>query len=180
MTQVCLSLPLPHSTQEVFGMVQSVQTLPCPVNGVLSPQSSSLGLYYAKLGEKREGERTGGTGLQVQGWSFVKNLERKGEKGSDVKGAEQRNKLPLWYSRGFPGGASGKESVCQCRRRKRHRFNPWSGRSPRVGGGNLIRYSCLGNRMDRGGWHATAHGVAKSQTHLSTHKYKHVVLRKCK
>ena len=26
---------------------------------------------------------------------------------------------------GFPGDASGKESVCQCRRRKRHRFNPW-------------------------------------------------------
>ena len=24
---------------------------------------------------------------------------------------------------GFPGGASGKEAACQCRRRKRHRFN---------------------------------------------------------
>ena len=26
---------------------------------------------------------------------------------------------------GFPGGASGKEPACQCRRHKRHRFNPW-------------------------------------------------------
>ena len=26
---------------------------------------------------------------------------------------------------GFPGGASGKESACQC---KRHRFNPWVGK----------------------------------------------------
>jgi len=25
----------------------------------------------------------------------------------------------------FPGGASGKESACQCRRHKRYRFNPW-------------------------------------------------------
>ena len=27
--------------------------------------------------------------------------------------------------RGFPGGASGKQSACQCRRCKRHRFHPW-------------------------------------------------------
>ena len=29
---------------------------------------------------------------------------------------------------GFPGGVSGKEAVSQCRRRKRHRFNPWIGK----------------------------------------------------
>ena len=29
---------------------------------------------------------------------------------------------------GFLGGASGKESACQCRR---HRFNPWVGKIPR-------------------------------------------------
>ena len=28
-------------------------------------------------------------------------------------------------NRGFPGGASGKEPTCQCRRCKRHRFDPW-------------------------------------------------------
>ena len=26
---------------------------------------------------------------------------------------------------GFPGGASGKEPACQCRRRDRRGFNPW-------------------------------------------------------
>ena len=31
---------------------------------------------------------------------------------------------------GFPGGASGKEHVCQRRRHKRHRFDPWLGRFP--------------------------------------------------
>ena len=31
---------------------------------------------------------------------------------------------------GFPGGASGKEAACQCRRRKRHGFYPWVGKIP--------------------------------------------------
>ena len=31
---------------------------------------------------------------------------------------------------GFPGGASGKESTCQCRRHKRLRFNPWVRKFP--------------------------------------------------
>ena len=26
---------------------------------------------------------------------------------------------------GFPGGASGKKPACQCRRHKRHKFDPW-------------------------------------------------------
>ena len=38
---------------------------------------------------------------------------------------------------------------------------PQSGRSPGVGNGNLLRYSCLGNPMDRGAWQATIHGVTK-------------------
>ena len=33
-------------------------------------------------------------------------------------------------SRGFPGGASGKEPACQCRRRKRCQFNPWARKIP--------------------------------------------------
>ena len=31
----------------------------------------------------------------------------------------------------FPGGASGKEPACQCRRCKRCRFDPWVGKIPR-------------------------------------------------
>ena len=31
----------------------------------------------------------------------------------------------------FPGGASGEEPTCQCRRHKRRKFNPWVGKIPR-------------------------------------------------
>ena len=46
---------------------------------------------------------------------------------------------------------------------------PGSGRSPGLGKGNLLQYSCLENPMDRRTWLATVHGVTKSQTWLSTH-----------
>ena len=38
---------------------------------------------------------------------------------------------------------------------------PGSGRSPGVGNGTLLQYSCLGNPTDRGAWWATVHGVTK-------------------
>ena len=38
---------------------------------------------------------------------------------------------------------------------------PGWGRSPEGGNGNLLQYSCLGNRMDRGAWQATVRGVPK-------------------
>ena len=38
---------------------------------------------------------------------------------------------------------------------------PGSERSPGVGNGNPLQYSCLGYPMDRGAWRATVHGVAK-------------------
>ena len=31
---------------------------------------------------------------------------------------------------GFPGGTSGEEPTCQCRRCKSHRFHPWLGKIP--------------------------------------------------
>ena len=41
---------------------------------------------------------------------------------------------PIWaalsYPGGFPGGTSGKESACQSRRLKRHRFDPRAGKIP--------------------------------------------------
>ena len=44
---------------------------------------------------------------------------------------------------------------------------PGLGRSPGGGPGNPLQCSCLENPMDRGGWWATVHRVAKSQTRLS-------------
>ena len=38
------------------------------------------------------------------------------------------------------------------------------GRSPGVGNGNLLQYSCLENSVVRGAWQATVSGAAKSQT----------------
>ena len=41
---------------------------------------------------------------------------------------------------------------------------PGLGRSPGVGNGNLLQYSCLENPMDREAWQTTVHGVTKSRT----------------
>ena len=46
---------------------------------------------------------------------------------------------------------------------------PRSGRSPGIGNGSPLHCVFLENSMDRGAWWATVHGVAKSQTRLSTH-----------
>ena len=43
---------------------------------------------------------------------------------------------------------------------------PGLGRCPGGGHGHPLQYSCLENPMDRGGWQATVHGVAKSLTRL--------------
>ena len=64
--------------------------------------------------------------------------------------------------RAFPGGASGKESTCQCRRRKRQRFDPW------VRNGAPLQCSCLGNPMDRGTWRVTICEAAKSRVQLNS------------
>ena len=37
-------------------------------------------------------------------------------------------KREIWNIQDFPGGASDKEPACQCRRHKRHVFNPWVGK----------------------------------------------------
>ena len=44
---------------------------------------------------------------------------------------------------------------------------PGSGRSPRVGNGNPLQYSFLGDSMDRGAWQARVPGVPQSRTRLS-------------
>ena len=64
----------------------------------------------------------------------------------------------------FPGGSVGKPSACSA---GDPGSIPGSWRSPGEGNGNPFQYSCLENSMDRGGWWATIHGVAKNWTRLS-------------
>ena len=64
---------------------------------------------------------------------------------------------------GFPGGSDSKESACNA---EDQRSVPGSGRSPGEGNGNPLQRFCLENRMDRGAWQATVHGITKSWTRL--------------
>ena len=51
---------------------------------------------------------------------------------------------------------------------------PGSGKTPRRGNGNPLKYSYWENPKDRGALWATVHGVTKSQTQLSSHTYTHI------
>ena len=46
---------------------------------------------------------------------------------------------------GFPRWLRGKESTCQWRRCRRHKFDPWVGKIPGGGNRNPFQCSCLGN-----------------------------------
>ena len=50
-------------------------------------------------------------------------------------------------------------------------LNAGSGRSPGGGHGHPLRYSCLGNPMDRGARQATVHGVARGGQDLATKQH---------
>ena len=68
---------------------------------------------------------------------------------------------------GLPGGISGKEPTCQCRRGgiRKAGLIPGSGRAPKGGNGNPNphQYSYLEYLLDRGGWQASVHSVTKNQ-----------------
>ena len=88
-------------------------------------------------------------------WAAVQGSQRVGHDFA----IKQHNRLPRWLSGKDPPDNGGDEghlgSILG------------SGRSPGVGNGNTLQYSCLGNAMDRGAWQATVHRVAKSQTWLT-------------
>ena len=62
------------------------------------------------------------------------------------------------------GGARGKESAANAGDPGDTGSIPGLGRSPGGGHSNPLQYSCLANPMDRGGWWATIHKDAESQT----------------
>ena len=65
---------------------------------------------------------------------------------------------------GFPGGTVVKNLPAKAEDTRDAGSVSGSGKSPGVGTGNPLQYSCLENSTDRGVWEATAHGVTKSQT----------------
>ena len=64
----------------------------------------------------------------------------------------------------FPGGAVVKNLPANAGDARVLGLIPWSGRSPGVGNGNPLQYSCLENSVDPGAWQATVHGVAELDT----------------
>ena len=96
------------------------------------------------------------------------------------------NRVPRSYREGtvylplrrcyWPTGTSGKEPACQRWRCKSCVFDLWVVKIPWRRKWHPLRYSCLGNPMDRGAWQVTVHGAAKSQTRLkwlSMHSHTH-------
>ena len=56
---------------------------------------------------------------------------------------------------------NGKESVCQCKRHRRLKFDPWVEKNPGEGKGNWLQYSCLGNPRNRKTWRDKVHQITK-------------------
>ena len=62
----------------------------------------------------------------------------------------------------FPGGAVVNNLPANAGDTREAGLIPGLGRSPGLGNGNSLQYSCLENYVDRGAWQATVHGVANS------------------
>ena len=81
------------------------------------------------------------------------------------------NPLPTWgevrSEDGFPGGTLVKNPPANAGDVRDAGVILGSGRSPGVGNGTPLQYSCLKNHMDRGAWRTIVHGAAKSQMWLS-------------
>ena len=59
---------------------------------------------------------------------------------------------------GFPSGVVVKNPPTNAEDTGDTGWMPWSGRSPGVGNGNPLQYSCLGNPRNRGPWQSTVQG----------------------
>ena len=68
---------------------------------------------------------------------------------------------------GYPPQYSWASLVVQTVKNLPAMGRPRLGRSPGGGQGNPLQYSCLENPVNREGWWAAFHGVAKSRTRLS-------------
>ena len=65
-------------------------------------------------------------------------------------------------AQGFPVGSVVKNTAANARDMG---LIPGSGKSPGEGNGSPLRYSCLGNLINRGAWWAAVHGVTEWEGH---------------
>ena len=116
-----------------------------------------------------------------------------------LKGHSKRMNILIYLQSGFPGGASRKEPAYQCRKHKRHGFDPWVGKIPwrRTwqptpiflprefhGQRSLAGYcpqGCKMSDMAKANWHST-HTYICILNHLAVHlglaqNYKPTVLQ---
>ena len=77
-------------------------------------------------------------------------------------------RVVLGLQKSFLGGSDGRELACN---EGDVDATPGLGRSPGEGNGNLLRYSCRENSVDRGAWWATVHGVTQRQAWLSSQHF---------
>ena len=73
----------------------------------------------------------------------------------------------LYKTAGFLGGTVVKNPPANAGDTRDSGSIPGLERSPAVGNGNALQYSCLENPRDRDAWQVIVHGVAKSWTRLS-------------
>ena len=108
-----------------------------------------------------------GNGSPLQ-YSCLENPMEEGAWWATVHGvAKSRTRLSNFsyaVSWGFPVGSDSKESACNVEDLS---SIPGLRRSPGVGNGNPLQYSCLENPMDRGAWQATVQRLEKSWTQMS-------------
>ena len=77
-----------------------------------------------------------------------------------------------WMTWVFPGGTSGKEPACQCRR---PRFDPWVRKTPWRTEWLPTPIFLPGKSHDREAWWATVPGVTKRQTLSTAHRHPHLI-----
>ena len=77
-------------------------------------------------------------------------------------------KVAIMAKVGLPRWCNGKESACQHRRHRDMGSTPESGRSPGVGNGNPLQYSCQRNLVGYNPW---GHKESDMTEQLSTHRH---------
>ena len=101
-------------------------------------------------------------GIQLKkGWKILEKIFCAIPEKTELEFAIHLQQFTQHLYLGFPGDSDSKESACNAGDTD---LIPGSGRSPGVGNGSPLQYSCLENSKDREAWQATVPGVAKSRT----------------